>query len=130
MPETVSGPRRRGRPQFDDREYVLGFMTPRIAAGMTVTEAAKDGLTICGYKPGADGVYALEPIRHLPPATLARRYHAFTKSEKAEFARICAPFHADGAKPVGISAPKPSLSFISNRTLKRGRPKKKSRRTI
>lgn len=127
MTQELAPRRRKGHPPIDDREHVLGYITAQLALGLNVLQAAKGGLKICGYRPGREGKLELVVLRYLNARTLERRYRELSGSEKVAFGRMTQPFRRAGMRPIGISPAKPSASFISDKQMVRGRPRKKSR---
>lgn len=130
MPQSRKHNIRPGRPPYDDREPLLGFMNGRIAQGMNVTEAAAGGLRICHFVRRSDGVWELTVERELPALTLERRFRAMRAAEKAGFEEMVAQYGIRLATSPAIIGSMLPAFFMSGGPRKRGRPKKKSRRII
>lgn len=118
--------RRRGRPPIDDRDQILGYFASGIAAGKSVSELAKVGLRILRYVEDQVGQNVLKIVRHQRGATLERRYRRLLESDQQLIARAQSALNSEGAQTIGISPPRASLSFSHGKTLRRGRPRKKS----
>ena len=114
--------RGKGRPPINDHDAVLGYMASRVNAGVSVSEAACDGLTVVGWERRQDGSCVLTK-RRLGPAALERRYRALLR-------RMISPLVAnlpEETRYTGIQKPRLPASLTPVRELKRGRPKKRTR---
>lgn len=100
-------------------------MNARFREGLNISQAAAGGLKIYRYVPSADGEsHSLKLVRELKPATLERRFRTLSRRENDQFDEMTEPFRQERVGLIGISAPRPSLSFTADRSFHRGRPRK------
>lgn len=114
----MSKARSKGRPRIDDREAVLAYFTNQIDSGTSVTDAARNGLTILDCLGGDDSVRS---ARRLGPATLERRFREAQAEVLGSVRRVSSL--PEGTRFVGISPPRVATGLLPNRELKRGRPR-------
>jgi hypothetical protein len=115
--------RRRGRPTIDDGEQILAHVRARLAAGLNISQAARGGLKIYGYKMlGSVPVFGLHRV--ISAATLERRYRELSGIAKAEIGRVTGSESRPKAVSIRINARFDPARLLPVAAPKRGRPKK------
>lgn len=126
-----NGPsKQRGRPAANDSLDILAYITPDVNRGVPVSKVTDRPLLILQYDPraskGAEPTLVVE--RKISGPTLARRARKAVREQQEEFARQSELAARPGTRFIGISPPRPPLSFTPI-IAEPGRPKNIRRRS-